>query len=84
MKANDDLILKDKSLDLHYKQLQYNFKNKKITDTEYVKELKELHIRLLVHLEEVKNYHDSDSRLIPIKSLEERSEHIKKKINQIF
>jgi len=84
MKANDDLILKDKSLDLEYKQIQYNFENKKITDAEYVKELKELFIRLLVHLEEVKNYHDSDSRLIPILSLEERSETIKKKINQIL
>lgn len=84
MIANDDLILKDKSLDLEYKQIQYNFENKKITDVEYVKELKELFIRLLVHLEEVKNYHDSDSRLIPINSLEERIEHVKKKINQIL
>ncbi len=84
MKANDTLILKDKSLDLQYKQIQYDFENKKISDFEYVTKLKELYIRLLVHLEDVKNYHDSDPRLISIKSLEERNEHVKKKINQII
>lgn len=84
MTANDDLVLKDKGLDRIYKQIQFDFENKKITDKVYVKELRELHIKLLVHLEEVKNYRDSDSRLTPIKSLEERSEHIKKKINQII
>jgi hypothetical protein len=84
MKANDTLILKDKSLDLQYKQIQYDFETKKIDDLEYVTKLKELYIRLLVHLEEVKKYHDSDPRLISIKSLEERNEHMKKKINQII
>ena len=84
MNVNDDLILKDKFLDLQYKQIQYDYENKKISDKVYLGMLKELHIKLLVHIEEVKNYHDSDSRLIPILSLEERSETIKKKIHQII
>jgi len=83
MKANDDLILKDKFLDLKYKQCQYDYETKKISDIQYTKILQELHIKLLVHIEDVKNYHDSDSRLIPIKSLEERSEIMKKKIHKI-
>ncbi|MDH3764232.1 MAG: hypothetical protein OER82_00280 [Nitrosopumilus sp.] len=83
MKANDDLILKDKNLDLWYKQTQYDYETQKISDIQYTKILQELHIKLLVHIEDVKNYHDSDSRLIPIKSLEERSEIMKKKIHKI-
>jgi len=83
VRANDDLILKDKFLDLRYKQCQYDYETQKISDIRYTKILQELHIKLLVHIEEVKNYHDSDSRLIPIKSLEERSELMKKKIHKI-
>ena len=83
MKANDDLILKDKFLDSSYKQTQWDYETKKITDIQYTKILQELHIKLLVHIEDVKNYHDSDSRLIAIKSLEERSELMKKKIHKI-
>ena len=83
MKANDDLILRDKLLDLCYKQRQYDYETQKISDIQYTEILQELYIKLLVHIEEVKNYHDSDSRLIPIKSLEKRSELMKKKIHKI-
>jgi hypothetical protein len=83
MKANDDLILKDKFLDSLYKQTQYDYEIKKITDIQYSKILQELHIKLLVHIEDVKNYHDSDSRLIPIKSLGKRCEIMKNKIHKI-
>jgi len=83
MKANEDLILKDKNLDLLYKQAQYDYETQKISDIQYTKILQELHIKLLVHIEDVKNYPESDSRLIPIKSLEERSEIMKGKIHKI-
>ena len=84
MNANDDLILKDKYLDITYKQLQFDYENSKISDNNYLCSLKELHVKLFVHIKDVKNYHDSDSRLIPINTLEQRSEEIEKKVNLII
>lgn len=84
MKAGDTLVLKDKEFDRRYKQIQFDFEGKKITDVEYIRELKNLHIQLLVHLEDIKNYRDLDPRLLKIKTIEDRLENIKEKINYIY
>ena len=83
MKANDDLIKKDQAFKAEYEQIQNDLSANKISEITYVKKLRELHIRLLVHLEDVKNYHDSDSRLTSIKDLEKQTELVKNQANEI-
>lgn len=83
MQASENLIKKDKNLGSEYNQILNDFKLNKISEFNYVKKLQELHIRLLIHLEEVKKYNDSDSDLTKISDLTQRVEFTKQQIREI-
>lgn len=83
MKASDNLIKKDKELDFEYSQILNDFELRKISEFNYIKKLQELHIRLLIHLEEVKKYNASDSDLTKISDLTQRIEFTKQQVRKI-
>jgi hypothetical protein len=83
MKISADLIKKDKELDSEYAHIINDFKLMKISEFDYVKKLKELHIRLLVHEAEIKKYNDSNPELTKISVLTQRLEFIKQQIRKI-
>lgn len=83
MKAYAGLIQKDRELSAEYEQILADFNLKKISDSEYHRKLSDLHIRLLIHLDEVKKYKDSDPDLTKISVLTQRSESIKQQVKEI-
>ena len=59
MEPNDDLINKDKSLDKEYHDILKKFESKQISEIDYIKKFQDLHVRLLIHLEDTKNYNST-------------------------
>src|SRR2546428_5776190 len=83
MKANKDLIRKDKELDAEFNQISNDFSSKKISELDYVKKLQDFNIRLSIHLQEVKNYKDLDPNLTKISDLTQRVEFTKQQVREI-